>query len=80
MMKSLEIFSCSNSVVTMTMSRADAEILFHAINRTMALLDEYMEEAPRWKPPIDAGDQKAYDQANDFLAQLQRDLNIEPKP
>jgi hypothetical protein len=64
--------------VVLTMSRADAERLFHSINRTMELLDEYMEEAPRWKPPIDVEDQAAYDRANEFIATLQQELQIEP--
>lgn len=65
--------------VVLTLSRADAVKLFHSINRTLAVLDDLRAEAPRWMPPPDEGDQAAYDGTNDFISQLQRELQIEPE-
>jgi hypothetical protein len=64
--------------VSIKMSRADAVALFHSVNRVLSLLDMFVpdlgtrcwEEAP--------ADQAAYDMANEFIAQLQRELQIDP--
>jgi hypothetical protein len=60
--------------VEITLSRADAVALFHAINRTLAVVDDEVPELP------DHRDQAAYDAADAFVNQLQQKLNIEPDP
>jgi hypothetical protein len=64
------------------MTTDEATQLFHAANRIMALVDEVAETRSDgnggWQL-LDSGDQAAYDQLNGFLAQLQRDLKIEPE-
>lgn len=59
--------------VHLHLTRADAVKLFHAVNRCLAVIDDQVPEFP------DAGDQVSYDRANAFLAQLQRELQIEPE-
>lgn len=67
--------------VSIHMSRADAVALFHAINRTLAVLDDARANADDGLvEDMDPGDQAAYDMANEFIAQLQTALQIDPDP
>lgn len=56
---------------------ARAELLFHDLNRLLSLLDTLAPNLMDGRDP-DAGDQAAYDRTNEVLAQLQRELGIEP--
>ncbi len=80
-LKSLEIFiTRTDGVVVFTMSRADAERLFHAVNRTMACLDDAQAQLSDGDliEDGDPGDTAAYDTANEFLALMLQQLHIDP--
>ncbi len=64
--------------VQLQMRRDEAQQLFHAINRTLSLLDNVRPDLIIGKDP-DTGDQAAYDRVNEFLAQMQRELGIDPE-
>ena len=68
--------------VSLDMARADAEQLFHDLNRVLALIDEVAETRSDgnggWQL-LDSEDQAAYDRANEVLATMQRELQIEPR-
>ncbi len=64
--------------VTLTMPRERAVLLFHDINRLLGLIDEVCPNLQDGRHP-EAGDQGAYDRTNEVLAQLQRELQIEPQ-
>lgn len=67
--------------VKLDMARADAVALFHAINRTMAILDDLRANADDGLVgDMDPADEAAYDMANAFIAQLQAGLQIDPDP
>ena len=67
--------------VVIKLSRADAVALFHAINRTMACLDDARaNEDDGLVEDTDPADEAAYDMANEFISQLQAALQIDPDP
>jgi len=66
--------------VHVRMSRAEAVALFHDLNRVMAILDDARaNEDDGMVGDMDGADQAAYDHANDFLALIQRELQIDPE-
>ncbi len=67
------------SCVRVELPTEQARQMFHDINRLLARIDELEAEKPRWMPPMDAGDQVAYDRVNAFIAALQTELKIEPE-
>ena len=64
-------------LVTVTMQDEEARRLFHAVNRMLSLVDD-MTDDERRPSILDPADEAAYVRANAFLAQLQRELNIDP--
>lgn len=66
-----ELPNCDSHRVTLRMSRDQAIMVFHDINRLLSLLD-------RASASSDAHDHDAYNRTNSFIAQLQRELDIDP--